>query len=139
MLPACAALIRLFHYTELPLPFTMRQGAYSLSLFPNVGSNKQEGDRCLNKYFVSVGRVTSLHTIPVQNKWKDLQDIFSDSFDYSFVQNWLSKELQAINFQQVCCFDDDRQVEHYVTFSSMVLRSRKANPPMWPKLDIMTS
>ena len=72
-----ASLVRLLHYSEIPIPTSMIQGAFSVS-YLNWG--KSCGDRgmitdslTLQRFKVSCGRITALHSVPMQIKWEDIQ------------------------------------------------------------------
>ena len=72
-----ASLVRLLHYSEIPIPTSMTQGAFSVSYF-NRG--KSWGDfgriadsQAVQHFKVSCGRTTALHSVPMQIQWEDIQ------------------------------------------------------------------
>lgn len=77
-------------------------------------------------YHVSIGR-TALHSCPVQIRWEDLQEVFSESVDVFTIQELVRKELQGVSPQQVLCINEDKKVEFYLQFH--VLKKQEAAYP----------
>ena len=112
----CAALVRLLHYAEIPIPTSMSQGAFSLmtARHHNQGINTPGG--WLHKFSIRVGRMSALNVHPVQIKMNSIQDAITDELTYDAVLAKIAKEHQALNFQTVTCYDAQRQVEQYLQF-----------------------
>ena len=112
----CAALVRLFHYAEIPIPTTMSQGAFSVMTtgHHNQGINTPAG--WLHKFSIRVGRMSALNVHPVQIKMNSIQDAFTGELAYDAVVDRIAKDHQAANFQVVTCYDSQRQVEQYLQF-----------------------
>ena len=112
----CAALVRLFHYAEIPIPTTMSQGAFSVMIAEhhNQGINTPAG--WLHKYSVRVGRMSALNLHPVQISMNSIQDIITGELTYDGVVDKIAKDHQAVSFQTVTCYDSQKQVEQYLQF-----------------------
>ena len=115
-----AALVRLLHYSEIPVPTSMIQGAFSVS-FINWG--KSYGDHgmtadplTLQRYKVSIGRITALHSVPMQIKWEDIQGSCEPSIEQSRVPQWLKAECQGTRPTKVLAIDEERTVDWYLHF-----------------------
>ena len=115
-----AALVRLLHYSEIPVPTSMIQGAFSVS-FINWG--KSYGDRgmtvdplTLQQYKVSIGRITALHSVPMQIKWEDIQESCEPSIEQSKIPQWLKAECQGTCPSKVLAIDEERTVDWYLHF-----------------------
>ena len=115
-----AALVRLLHYSEIPVPTSMIQGAFSVS-FINWG--KSYGDHgmtvdplTLQRYKVSIGRITALHSVPMQIKWEDIQESCEPSIEQSKVPQWLKAECQGTSPTKVLAIDEERTVDWYLHF-----------------------
>ena len=112
----CAALVRLFHYAEIPIPTTMSQGAFSVMTagHRNQGINTPAG--WLHKFSIRVGRMSALNLHPVQINMNNIHDVITDELTYEVVVDKIAKDLQAVSFQNVTCYDSQRQVEQYLQF-----------------------
>ena len=115
-----AALVRLLHYSEIPVPTSMIQGAFSVS-FINWG--KSCGDHgmtvdplTLQRYKVSIGRITALHSVPMQIKWEDIQESCEPSIEQSKIPQWLKAECQGTCPSKVLAIDEERTVDWYLHF-----------------------
>ena len=115
-----AALVRLLHYSEIPVPTSMIQGAFSVS-FINWG--KSYGDHgmtadplTLQRYKVSIGRITALHSVPMQIKWENIQGSCEPSIEQSRVPQWLKAECQGTRPTKVLAIDEERTVDWYLHF-----------------------
>ena len=115
-----AALVRLLHYSEIPVPTSMIQGAFSVS-FINWG--KSYGDHgmtvdplTLQRYKVSIGRITALHSVPMQIKWEDIQESCEPSIEQSKIPQWLKAECQGTCPSKVLAIDEERTVDWYLHF-----------------------
>ena len=110
----CAVLIRLFHYAEIPIPTTTKQGAFGISIVKEQSALLRNWNNDCGSYRVTVGRISSLSSIPVQIKLNELYGVLSEDFCYDEVLGHLGKELQAFGFQQVYCLDTEGQVDQYL-------------------------
>ena len=112
----CAALVRLFHYAEIPIPTTMSQGAFSVMTtgHHNQGINTSAG--WLHKFSIRVGRMSALNVHPVQINMNSIHDATAGELTYDAVVDRIAKDHQAVNFQTVTCYDSQRQVEQYLQF-----------------------
>ena len=110
----CAVLIRLFHYAEIPIPTTTKQGAFGISIMKEPSVLPRNWNNDCGSYRVTVGRISSLSSIPVQIKLNELYEAVSEDFCYDEVVGHLGKELQAFGFQQVFCLDTEGQVDQYL-------------------------
>ena len=115
-----AALVRLLHYSEIPVPTSMIQGAFSVS-FINWG--KSYGDHgmtvdplTLQRYKVSIGRITALNSVPMQIKWEDIQESCEPSIEQSKIPQWLKAECQGTCPSKVLAIDEERTVDWYLHF-----------------------
>ena len=98
----------------------MIQGAFSVS-FINWG--KSYGDHgmtadplTLQRYKVSIGRITALHSVPMQIKWEDIQGSCEPSIEQSRVPQWLKAECQGTRPTKVLAIDEERTVDWYLHF-----------------------
>ena len=112
----CAALVRLFHYAEIPIPTTMSQGAFSVMItgHHNQGVNTPAG--WLHKFSIRVGRMSALNVHPVQINMNSIQDVIAGELTYDVVVDRIAKGHQAVSFQTVTCYDSQKQVEQYLQF-----------------------
>ena len=112
----CAALVRLFHYAEIPIPTTMSQGAFSVMTtgHHNQGINTSAG--WLHKFSIRVGRMSALNVHPAQINMNSIQDAITVELTYDAVVDRIARDHQAVNFQTVTCYDSQRQVEQYLQF-----------------------
>ena len=115
-----AALVRLLHYSEIPVPTSMIQGAFSVS-FINWG--KSYGDQgmtvdplTLQRYKVAIGRITALHSVPMQIKWEDIQESCEPGIEQSKIPQWLKAECQGTCPSKVLAIDEERTVDWYLHF-----------------------
>ena len=115
-----ASLVRLLHYSEIPIPTSMTQGAFSLSFF-NCG--KSCGDKEVSsgspprqQFKVSCGRITALHCVPTQIKWEDIQQACEPSIEQSKASKWLKTEFQGSCPKKVLAINEERTVDWYLHF-----------------------
>ena len=115
-----ATLVRLLHYSEIPIPTSMIQGAFSVS-YLNWG--KSCGDRgmitdslTLQRFKVSCGRITALHSVPMQIKWEDIQQSCEPSIEQSKIPQWLKAECQGTCPSKVLAINEERTVDWYLQF-----------------------
>ena len=115
-----ASLIRLLHYSEIPVPTSMMQGAFSLS-FLNWGrslKDKGSGSRLarLQHFKVSCGRITALHSAPMQIKWEDVQPFCEPTLEQSSLAKWLKAEFHGSCLKKVLAINEERTVDWYLQF-----------------------
>ena len=115
-----AALVRLLHYSEIPVPTSMIQGAFSVS-FINWGKSYVDHGMTvdpltLQRYKVSIGRITALHSVPMQIKWEDIQESCEPSIEQSKIPQWLKAECQGTCPSKVLAIDEERTVDWYLHF-----------------------
>ena len=115
-----ASLVRLLHYSEIPIPTSMIQGAFSVS-YLNWG--KSCGDfgtitdsLALQRFKVSRGRITALHSVPMQIKWEDIQQSCEPSIEQSKIPQWLKAECQGTCPTKVLAINEERTVDWYLQF-----------------------
>ena len=111
---------RINHEIHFAWQTSMIQGAFSVS-FINWG--KSCGDHgmtvdplTLQRYKVSIGRITALHSVPMQIKWEDIQESCEPSIEQSKIPQWLKAECQGTCPSKVLAIDEERTVEWYLHF-----------------------
>ena len=115
-----ASLIRLLHYSEIPVPTSMMQGAFSLS-FLNWGRSLKDrvsGSRLakLQHFKVSGGRITAFHNAPMQIKWEDVQPFCEPTLEHSSLSKWLKAEFRGSCLKKVLAINEERTVGWYLQF-----------------------
>ena len=111
-----ATLVRLLHYSEIPIPTSMSQGAFSIS-FVNFGDNRRNGGSYNGQHFkVTCGRISALHSVPMQIKWEDIRHFCKPTIDQSNIQKWLKAEFQGSCPQKVLSINEERTVDWYLHF-----------------------
>ena len=115
-----ASLVRLLHYSEIPIPTSMIQGAFSVS-YLNWG--KSCGDfgtitdsHTLQRFKVSCGCITALHSVPMQIKWEDIQQSCEPNIEQSKIPQWLKAECQGTCPTKVLAINEERTVDWYLQF-----------------------
>ena len=94
----------------------MSQGAFSISFF-NVGENRSNGGTYDGQHFkVSCGRVTALHSVPMQIKWEDIRHFCDPTIEQSNIPKWLEAEFQGSCPQRVLLINEERTVDWYLHF-----------------------
>ena len=73
------------------------------------------------KFSIRVGRMSALNLHPVQINMNNIHDVITDELTYDVVVDKIAKDLQAVSFQNVTCYDSQRQVEQYLQFQIPVL------------------
>ena len=115
-----AALIRLLHYSEIPVPTFMMQGAFSLSFLSWGRSLKDRisGSRFarLQHFKVSCGRITAFHNAPMQIKWDDVHPFCEPTLEHSSLAKWLKAEFRGSCLKKVLAINEERTVEWYLQF-----------------------
>ena len=98
----------------------MIQGAFSVS-YLNWG--KSCGDcgtitdsLTLQRFKVSCGRITALHSVPMQIKWEDIQQSCEPSIEQSKIPQWLKAECQGTCPTKVLAINEERTVDWYLQF-----------------------
>ena len=108
-----SVLLRLLHYAEVPVPTSMQQGAFSFSIL-DCGPSPHCED--LGFFQVSIGRIASLHSCPVQVKWKDIQHCCTPTIESSPLYKWIKTELSCVSPEKVVAIDENKKVEWYLRF-----------------------
>ena len=115
-----ASLVRLLHYSEIPISTSIAQGAFSLSFFNCGKSHDGGGSFCgsvQRQYFrVSCGRITALHSVPMQIKWEDIQQVCEPTLEQSNLPKWLKTEFQGSCPKKVLAINEERTVDWYLQF-----------------------
>ena len=70
----------------------------------------------LQRYKVSIGRITALHSVPMQIKWEDIQESCEPSIEQSKIPQWLKAECQGTCPSKVLAIDEERTVDWYLHF-----------------------
>ncbi len=111
-----ATLVRVLHYSEIPIPTSMSEGAFSISFF-NVGADRRgSGSSAGQRFKVTCGRITALHSVPVQIKWEDIRHLCEPTIEQSNIQKWLKDEFQGSCPQKVLSINEERTVDWYLHF-----------------------
>ena len=111
-----ATLIRLLHYSEIPIPTSMSQGAFNIS-FLNFGDSRQDGVSISGQHFkVTCGRISALHSVPMQIRWEDIRTFCEPTIEQSNIQKWLRTEFQGSCPQKVLSINEERTVDWYLHF-----------------------
>ena len=115
-----ASLVRLLHYSEIPVPTSMAQGAFSLS-FLNYGKSQNSGGSAsrsthMQHFKVSCGRITALHSVPMQIRWEDIRQFCEPTIERSNLPKWLKIEFQGSCPKKVLAIDEERTVDWYLQF-----------------------
>ena len=111
-----ATLIRLLHYSEIPIPTSMSQGAFSIS-FLNFGDNRRNGGSFNGQHFkVTCGRISALHSVPMQIRWEDIRHSCEPTIEQSNIQKWLKTEFQGSCPQKVLSINEEGTVDWYLHF-----------------------
>ncbi len=116
-----ASLVRLLHYSEIPITTSMTQGAFSISLF-NCGKSCDdvigmvEPPPVRQHFKVSCGRITALHSVPMQIKWEDIQQSCEPNIEQSKIPKWLKTEFQGTCPKKVLAINEERTVDWYLQF-----------------------
>ena len=115
-----ASLIRLLHYSEIPVPTSMIQGAFSLS-FISCGrslKDRTSGTKSakLQHFKVSCGRITAFHNAPMQIKWDDVYLSCKPTIEHSSLAKWLKAEFGVTCLRKVLAINEERTVEWYLQF-----------------------
>ena len=115
-----ASLVRLLHYSEMPIPTSMSQGAFSISFFncgnSQVGGGSLSGSSPGQHFKVTCGRVTALHSVPMQIKWEDIRQVCEPTLEQSNIQKWLKIEFQGSCPKKVLAINEERTVDWYLQF-----------------------
>ena len=115
-----ASLIRLLHYSEIPVPTSMMQGAFSLSFLNWGRSLKGKGSVSrfakMQHFKVSCGRITALHSAPMQIKWEDVQQFCEPTLEQSSLAKWLKAEFHGSCLKKVLAINEERTVDWYLQF-----------------------
>ena len=111
-----ATLVLLLHYAEIPVPTSISQGAFSISCL-NIGlPSRTDVDASLLHFKVSRGRISALHSVPVQIKWTDIQSYCEPTIEESNIDKWLRTEFSGSSPQKVLSISEDRTLDWYLQF-----------------------
>ena len=105
-------LVRLMHYAEVPIPTTLKQGAFSLC---TRGNGLSAGDRSVLTFDLKIGRIGSLPSTPVQIRCTSIEELNAIPCHQSTIGRWIKRELSGFNITEVVCVDDD-QVDSFLQF-----------------------
>ena len=106
-------LVQLMHYAEVPIPTTVKQGAFSLSVH---GNGTYSGDRNLLSFDLRVGRIGSLPSVPVQIRCSCVEKFISHPLSKSAIGRWIKSELSGFNITEVVCVDDEQVTDCFLQF-----------------------
>ena len=106
-------LVRLMHYAEVPIPTTMKQGAFSLSI---TGNGLSTGDRNLLSFDLKVGRIGSLPSVPMQIRCASILGLMTLPLHQSKIGKWIKRDLSGFNICEVVCIDDDQITDSFLQF-----------------------
>ena len=106
-------LVRLMHYAEVPIPTTVKQGAFSLSM---KGNGLLIGDRNLLSFDLKVGRIGSLPSVPMQIRCASIHGLMTVPLHQSTIGKWIKKDLSGFNICEVVCVDDDQITDSFLQF-----------------------
>ena len=101
------------HYAEVPIPTTLKQGAYGLCV---KGNGLFSGDRNLLSFDLRIGRIGSLPSIPVQIRCSSVEGMYSTPLNKSSIGRWIKSELSGFNIIEVVCVDDDQVTDSFLQF-----------------------
>ena len=98
----------------------MTQGAFSVSYF-NWGKSCGDFGRiadsqAVQQFKVSCGRITALHSVPMQIKWEDIQQSCEPNIEQSKIPKWLKAEFQGTCPTKVLAINEERTVDWYLQF-----------------------
>ena len=113
-----ATLVRLFQYAEIPIPTSITQGAFSVSLINpgEDGYSNAKADRELTKINVTWGRISALSSVPAQIKLSELQKVERFQREEDEFEAWIWDTLQGTCPQKVLCFDEESNTDWYMQF-----------------------
>ena len=106
-------LVRLMHYAEVPIPTTLKQGAFSLCI---KGNGLSAGDRSVLTFDLKIGRIGSLPSIPVQIRCTSVEELNTIPCHQSTIGRWIKRELSGFNITEVVCVDDDQVTDSFLQF-----------------------
>ena len=106
-------LVRLMHYAEVPIPTTMKQGAFSLSI---KGNGLSTGDRNFLSFDLKIGRIGALPSVPVQIRCTSVEGLITLPLHQSTIGRWIKKELSGFNISEVVCVDEDQVTDTFLQF-----------------------
>ena len=106
-------LVRLMHYAEVPIPTTLKQGAYGLCL---KGNGLFPGNRNLLSFDLRIGRIGSLPSIPLQIRCSSVEGMYATPLNKSSIGRWIKSELSGFNIMEVVCVDDDQVTDSFLQF-----------------------
>ena len=106
-------LVRLMHYAEVPIPTTLKQGAFGLCI---KGNGLSSGDRNFLSFDLKIGRIGSLPSVPVQIRSSSVQGLSSSPHHKSTIGRWIKSELSGLNITEVVCIGDDQVTDSFLQF-----------------------
>ena len=106
-------MVRLMHYAEVPIPTSMKQGAFSIYV---KGCGAGSDDRNFLRLNVRIDRIGSLPYSPMQIPMRNLRALISEPLHESIVGKWLKSELSAVNLCEVVCLNEEQVADKYLQF-----------------------
>ena len=106
-------LVGLMHYAEVPIPTTLKQGAYGLCL---KASGLSPSNRNLLSFELRIGRIGSLPSIPLQIRCSSIEGMYNTPLNKSSIGRWIKSELSGFNIMEVVCVDDDQVTDSFLQF-----------------------
>ena len=106
-------LVRLMHYAEVPIPTTLKQGAFSLSI---KGNGLSTCDRNFLSFDLKIGRIGALPSVPVQIRCTSIEGLITLPHHQSTIGRWIKKELSGFNISEVVCVDEDQVTDSFLQF-----------------------
>ena len=106
-------LVRLMHYAEVPIPTTVKQGAFSLCI---KGNGFAASDRNFLTFDLKVGRIGSLPSVPLQIRCTSIEEFYSVPYHQSSIGRWIKRELSGFNISEVVCVDEDQVTDSFLQF-----------------------
>ena len=106
-------MVRLMHYAEVPIPTSMKQGAFSIHV---KGCGSGSDDRNFLRLHVRIDRIGSLPYSPMQIPMSSLRALISEPLHESVAGKWLKSELSAVNLCEVVCLNEEQIADKYLQF-----------------------
>ena len=70
----------------------------------------------MQHFKVSCGRITALHSAPMQIKWEDVQPFCEPTLEQSSLAKWLKAEFHGSCLKKVLAINEERTVDWYLQF-----------------------
>ncbi len=101
------------HYAEVPIPTTLKQGAFSLCI---KGNGLSSGDRNFLSFDLKICRNGSLPSVPVQIRCSSVEGLSTPPYHQSTIGRWIKRELSGFNITEVVCIDEDQVTDSFLQF-----------------------